>query len=634
MINKLLFILFALLFNVSITVIAQVSNEFQIANRLMQQQRYEEALPLLERATNQNPTVFVYFDKYVECQIQLKEYDKALNLVQSNISKNRNVPESNVLLGELYHLKGDTAKAFEIWNENLDRYPSLSQLYLNTATAMLERRSYKQAVDVYKKARNVFNNQLLFVSDISNAYMQDGDYENALSEWLSLIKVNPQQTNGIQRLLLRYNDPLLYDVAILEIEDIVSELAVTDDSYTTLYELQIWLLLENKLYRRAFTTAMEFESRTKNFNFSLFNVGRKFGTNNEFELAISAFEYYTENAFGEIKWRAEEEKATIYTQWVKYLSDYNIDINNKKEDLLSNAVSILNTIIDQTQTYSRIEQVYLKKAELSLDFVFDLEAAKAATKRLKSQPNQNDSKESNYLDGRIHLAENEFTQARISFTRSNRLAEVGDLAEKTRYFLALTDFYSGDFEFAKIQLKSLGRQNTSYYANDALELRLWLQEGLATDTTGLVLVDFSHAHYQLSIGKNELAKQQFLTIIDSEAPTPFKDDAFVFLSTITTEKDDYIELLTSFLIESPEISLKEKLLWIKANSIEQQYLSNNHLDSSQNSTENSTTDIGVSSKSTLDRLINSYETLILEFPQGFYAPFSRKRLAELPKQSS
>ncbi|MFV1884260.1 MAG: tetratricopeptide repeat protein [Balneola sp.] len=621
---KNFFLLFnvLLLMTISPVVEAQSNNEFQIANRLIQQQRYEDALPILEQIHSQNPEIFLFFERLVECHIQLKAYETALNLVERNITFNRNVPESNILSGQLHHLTGDTTKAYTIWEQNLLRYPNQLQLYLNTANAMMDRREYAKAIEVYRKGRVVFNNAQLFMSDIPNAYMQAGEYENAIGEWLNLVRQNPQQSSGIQRMLLRYNDPILYDIAILELGDSLDEMNLNDPSYSAFYELQIWLLLENKLYRRAFSSAKEFEERTSNYNFTLFNVGRKLTENNEFELALSAFDYYSENSFGEIKWRSEEEKVNVYTQWAKYLDDYSLDFENKREQFFTSASEILDELISQTQTYSRLDQVYLKKAELTLDFIFDLEAAKEVTKRLKSLPNMYDTPEASYLDGRIYLAQKEYTSARIALTRSNKKAEVGDLAEKTRYFLALTDFYAGDFEFAKIQLKTLGRQNTSYYANDALELRLWVQEGLAADTTGSYLTEFADAHFNSKTGNEDRARQQFLAIANSETPTPFKDDSFVLLSKISDANSvEFLSSLSGFLGNSTSTSIKERLLWERAKA------SDEALTLLQNGAE-------LSHDVVLENVIQNYEELILEYPQGFYAPFARKRLNELPKATS
>ena len=626
-----LFLLIAF-FGTTGLVFGQGNNDFQIANRLMQQQRYEDAQNILERITRNEPGIFLYFDRLIECYIQLKKYDEGIQLVERKIQQQQNIGLSNILLGQLYHFKGDTTIAYEIWKDNLAENPTQLQLYVNTANAMTDRRDYKKAVDVYLQARAVFGNNQMFMTEIPNTYMQAGEYELAIREWIKIILQNPQQVSGLQRLLLRYDDPLLYDISVLELEDTITDLPLNDPIYSSLNELQVWLLLENKLYRRAYATARDYESRTSNFNFSLFNVGRRLSENSEFELALNAFNYYSDNSFGEIKWRALEEKAEVYTRWAKYLDDYSLDFTGKKDSLYYHAVAHLDSISAETSTYSRIHRVYLKQAELALDFVFNLEEAEKATAKLKTVPDMNDTPESNYLDGRIFLAKKEFTSARISLTRANKKAGTGEIAEKTRYFLALTDFYAGDFEFAKIQLKSLGRQNTSFYANDALELRLWVQEGLAADSNGSFIKPFADAHYKMATGQKEAAEQEFLAIANSNERTPFKDDSFILLSSINVSNtEDYLDNLSNYLATSPYISVREKILWIMANTMDEIYQSGNN-----KAVPLSVEDrfFGTTSGTTLDGLIKLYEDLILEYPQGFYAPYARKRLGELPKANS
>lgn len=635
--KRILHVLIVPLLLCTSSLFAQVSNEFQIANRLMQQQRYEDALPILRRAHQAEPQIFLFLDRLVECHIQLKQYEEAVDLLQRNIRNDNNTALSNVILGEVYHYKGDTEQAYSVWQQNLAANPDQLQVYINTANSMVDRREYERAVEVYRKGRAQFNNEQLFLNDIPNAYMQAGNYEAAIDEWLTLIQKDPRQTTAIQRMLLRYDDPLLYDITILELEDKLIDMPLSSPAYQNFYELQIWLLLENELFRRAFTTAREYENKTSAFNFSLFNVGRKLAQNSEFELALDAFSFYTETSFGEVKWRAMEEKAEVYTRWAKYLDNYSLDFTGKRDSLFNNARELLNELAESAPNYSRIENVYLQKAELSLDFVFDLESARESTQRLKMLRNMNDTPESNYLDGRIALAEQQYTNARISLTRSNKQAEIGELAEKTRYFLALTDFYAGDYEFAKIQLKTLGRQNTSYYANDALELRLWLQEGLAADTTGTLLNEFSRAYFDLKNGKTEEAKREFLAIANSDTPTPFKDDAYILLSKAADDNSvEYFITLNNYLLNSPFISQKEHLMWERAKLAEQLYLQGvtTIAHGERVNTDPDMTNNGGQEQKILETVIRSYEEIILHYPQGFYAPYARQRLNELPKVNS
>ncbi|HCD53736.1 MAG TPA: hypothetical protein DEQ34_14910 [Balneolaceae bacterium] len=629
-----LFIL--LLFVISPAVFAQNANgNYQIANQLMLQQRYDDALPLLKKAYKEEPQVFQFFEKLIDCQIQLKNYDEAISLINENIRKQDYDSRSYVKLGEVYHFKEDTTRAFEIWDKNLAENSSNLQVYSSTARTMADRKAYDRAIKVYEKAREVFNNPNMFMAEVPNVYMQAGEYELAIREWLSLIQRNPKQSSYFQRLLFRYNDPFLYDISILELDDKLAEMDINDPNYSGFYELQIWLLLENELYRRAYAAAREFESKTSSYNFSLFNVGRQLTDANEFELALNAFDYYTEQTHGEIKWRAMEEKAGVYSRWAKYLDDNSLDFNKKRDSLFTSSIQLLDAIQNETSNYSRIGDVYLKRAELALDFIFDLNAASQSLELLKRVPGNAYLAQIDYLQGRIKLAEQNFTEARISLTRSNKKAGVGDLAEKTRYFLSLTDFYAGDYEFAQIQLKTLGRQNTSYYANDALKLRLWIQEGLAEDTTGSSLDEFASAQFDLATNKRQEAEQKLMAIIRSESPSPFVDDAYLMLASVMEKPDiNYLTDLTAHLNDSPYSNRKEQLMWEKARLAESLYSAAVEIHSTDSPDEDAIIIEDGQVQTSLSFVVEAYEDLILNFPQGFYAPYARARLKELPKANS
>ncbi len=613
--------------------IAQNNSDFQLASRLMQQQQYADALPLLQDLHDDNPETYVYADRLIDCLIQLKQYDRGLEIAHKYQDQPEVESQAEVRIGEIYHFKGDTETALDVWYANLETHSRQLQLYITTARTMVSRREYLEAVEVYKQARNVFQNERLFFGDIANAYMRAGEYEQAIDEWLNLLEASPNQISYIQRSLLRYNDPLLYDITIIELDERLSNLSISSPNYQTFYQLQIWLLQENKLYRRALATAKEYESRSQSYNYSLFNLGRQLTENNEFELAKEAFTYYTDNTHGEIKWRSLEQLAETYSKWAKYIDDYNLDFTNKRDSLYKLATVMLDSIESETNNYSGMGNVQLKRAELALDHVFNLDKARTALQKLKNLPAMRESPEIPYLEGRIHLAQKEFTEARINFTRANKQAEIGELAEKTRYFLALTDFYAGDYEFAGIQLKSLGRQSTSYYANDALELRLWLQQGTAADTSGEMLSRFANAVFMENNGESVQSSKAFLEMISDESFTALIDDALLFfVESPHIQKATKYNKLSVYLASNPATPIKEKLLWEQAKLAEQTSIQSIrrvcepagdcfwNLDSTTSTAEISPNDI--------------YEKLILEYPQGFYAPYARERLTDLTNQNS
>jgi len=622
--NLFSIILFALLLGlIPNNAEAQLGNEFQLANRFMQRQNYEAALPLLQKLVNENPDEFYFLDRFVQCYIQLKQYDEALEAISESKPTSNFQSQANVLEGQLYYFKGDTSSAFSIWESNLDRNSRNLQIYISTANTMTELKEFEKAVDVLKSARILFNNSQLFFNDISNTLLQSGNYEAAIEEWINWLIAKPDQISTIQRSLLRFNDPLLNDITILEIDDKLNEIAINNPAYNTLFRFQIWLLQENKLYRRALASATAFESSTSNFNYSLFQLGRSLRRNKEYDLAAQAFQYYIDRSNGNVKAQSQEELAKVYTDWAKQIDDFNLDFTNQREELFSKALEQLNYIIENTPNYRYLSRVLLLKSEIVLDYSYDLTAAQNILERLRKLNTEQESAEEFYIQGRIEIAQKEYSLARISLTKSNKLAGIGELAEKTRYFLALTDFFSSDYEFAIIQLKTLGRQSTSYYANNALELRLWIQEGINADSTGASLTDFGDAYFETVIGNNESAKNKFLSFLANNPTTPLYDDAVLQLS-----KNPSFDALSSynltniFISNGGAISNRERLMWERAKFADQA-LKKIQTDSEYKP------EIPI----TVSLIQSYYEDLILDYPQGFYAPYARKRLTELIKKN-
>ena len=583
-------------------------DQLEIALKLIQERRCDDALPILERLHRNEPNTFIYFDRLVECEIELKKYDRALERVQKYKQNGSNKALTGVLEGEIQFFMGNKELAFDLWNENLKTHPRMLQLYINTARTMVDRKAFEQALSVYEKAQINFKNPMLFNSEIPMVHMQAGNYDDAVKSWLTLIQNSPNQANGFQRILIRYNDPLLYDISIIELEDLLSNLQPDEVLYNTFYELQIWLLMETNLFERAFNTALRYEENTPALTYSLYSVGNQLLQNREYEKALNSFQYYSDIGYNEIRWQALERQAEVWLSWVKYLEDYDLIPVSDRTYYTEQARELLNLILSEAPNYQNSTNVHLRLAELYLDFDKDLVQAQKIIQRLE-RLTENYSEELNYLKGRLAITNESFTEARLLLTRSNRSAKVGEMAEKTRYYLALSDFYSRDYEFSNIQLKSLGRQYTSYYANNALELRLWLQTIKAMDSTAQFNVTFPKAMLEELKGNNTKAKAMLWEIARNQS-NPFSGYAFKILYSLGADLEEYITALNDYLVNEKSTPLRENLMWLRAQAAF--YFSAQ--DSSSLSSET---------------LYSYYEELILSFPSGFYSPLARKLINEL-----
>ncbi|MDZ7694215.1 MAG: hypothetical protein U5K69_24360 [Balneolaceae bacterium] len=238
------------------------------------------------------------------------------------------------------------------------------------------------------------------------------------------------------------------------------------------------------------------------------------------------------------------------------------------------------------------------------------------------------------------MYESDYARARIAFSRSNKQEKIGALAEKTRYYLALTDFYAGDYEYAKIQLNSLERQNTSYFANDAVQLRMWIQKGLNADSTGSNIEPFAKGVEYFNQGEEQKALESFAPLISGDSYHTLMDEALLVMSRNISRSFTkvYYSAVTNYLDYWGQASaLRERLMWEKARIADQIVSYDISIDGTE--------DTGIppapvqrffegdSEKVPLptnqQEVQKLYENILLEFPNGFYASYARDRIQEL-----
>lgn len=542
----------------------QISQDYIIGTQLMRQGQHERAAEIFAGLVEKNPGNFMYLEQYVLALSNMKQYEKAIGTVEAYLSTVPSDIMTITRLANLYHISGNVEKAIEVWNQALaleDGNPNVPRI---VSESMQDRREFDRAAEVLQNARKAYDDPSLYLFELANIYLVAGKYSLAAKEYNSILLQYPDRLQFIQRQYSRFNDMELVDAAIIESDESIRSLPTADERIAMLREFQIWLLLERGLYRRAIATARNMDTESGQKTMALFNVGQRLAGQNEFELSEQALKVYADNKEHPLSARSSEELASVYMRWARHLITNNLDTGDKIAELYARADSTLRFIRTEFPGYQRRSQVAMLQTELALDYLKDGELARSWLSDMERFGEAEQFRiERQYLEGRILMFDERFNEARILLTRANTEARIGDVAEKTRYFLALTDFFSKDYEFAGIQLKALERQNASLYANDALQLRLWIMDGRNKDSTTTQIDLFSSA--MLAWVKNDMAKAAELSkeIIIDHAKHPLTDDALMLLSkTMRYENPlDALTLIDDHIRTASGQALTEQLLW-------------------------------------------------------------------------
>jgi hypothetical protein len=620
------------------------SGDFQIANRLMQQQQYAEAMPILRELHQNNPGAHVFFDRYVESLINLDMLDEAEQVARRQMERNHSLTLTTLRLAEILHIKGEREEAANLWNRALDQGSESMQTYYSVASSMMKRREYNKAIDVYKSARNLMGNSTLFLNELANAYMQAGRFEESVKEFYRLVIESPEQMGMVQQRFLRMRDQRLYEIAAFELEDMLFDLDMNHSAYPQLYQLLTWLLLETEEFRRAYNFARYYESETSHTIYSLMALGNQLLSAGQYSYAAEAFRYYVENSRGSNRYRAMEELAGTYSAWARYLGQHNLESDLRQRELFLQAYETAEKLLKDAPGYDRANRVYALLIDLSLDQFKDSEKATNWFEEMKGHPSAEQAY-TYYAEGRLALFGKNYVNARQALTRADRATDNANLSERARYYLSLTDFFAGDYEFAEIQLRSLERRHTSFYANDAIKLRMWIRNGQRADTTGSVLKAIGEGLYSIHTGNYKDALPLFEPIL-ANANNPFADDLTVELAALLPpEYNSMILYLIERQISARSYSpLLERMMWDRAIIAEQMYESGTaynlsdlpylfrFIDSGSTLTVNLSAEDrffgrdGQAFSIDRDFVSDLYEEIIIKFPDGFYASFAREKL--------
>ncbi len=564
---------FAILFFLCGNVFAQSGLQYQRANQLMQEGDYQQAYSILNDLYRENPNSYPVYDHLIRCLVNLKNYDEAIAITKKRIGGNYKNLITAARLGELYHLKGDTTRAFEIWDQTLDAHKSQVQAYRYLAETLSQNQEYGKATEIFKKGRDYFHNNQLFIYEMAANYLQAGDYDKTIGEYLNLLKQGTDRLGFIENQLMRYNDQYLYDSAITEVEQEENKSTSNLEYQRALRHFLIWLYVERGLYQKALITAKRLENMEGNHFYAVLQVGLKLQSLNQFKLARQAFSYYVNKPGDPMAARSLEEIARLDIKWAKFYDKYHLDFGEKTDSLYHEAYRTIGELIQKYPNYDGMSSVMTMQTELALDNVKNVKAAEKFVQQLEKRPDVKQNQAMlNYLRGRIALYNENFERARVYFTRSNKIAHAGTLADKTRYFLSLTDFYAGDFDFAKIQIKALEKNSTSLYANNALQLRVWIQNGQIKDSTTTELKAFSRAQLLNSRGDTSAAVDTLLPYIETPYPRPLKDDMMLFVLKLIRNTNPILAFsLSDRYLNSGSGMLLEQIIWEHAQLANQIY---------------------------------------------------------------
>ena len=570
----------------------------QLALQYFDDGEFEKALTIFEESSQKQPSNFFFFQKIIECQQQLKQYDKAEEVILKRKDKN-NQPLLLIELGYNYQLQKNTDKAeknYDLAIQEVEKEPNYAY---QVANSFEKKVLLEWALKAYETAQKK-NPKLNFDYQSALLHGQLGKLDLMLQKLLDYSYSNQENTALVQNQLSRF---LLDDVDDAFANEIKKGLLLKTQKSQDVYWNQFlsWYFVQQKEYGKAFVQEKAVYKRNPDSFYNIVTLAKLAIDEKQNEEATSILTFVLENT-DNLDLQMQAHHFLVSMEIESALEKDYLALDLKLQGLLKK-YGITPFSLELQILTAHFEAFYLKLTDLGkqlLQNALQLPLNIREESRVKME----------LAD--IMVYDEKFNQAILYYAQVEENLKNDVIAHEASFKLAKANFYKRDFDWTLQQVKNLKQSPSLLIANDAVELFLLIEDNSVEDSLRIALQDYAKADFQLYQKKNDEALQSFLTILQKHKGKSIEESTLFKVGKLYEEKNDYakaIQFYQSILEQHKDGIYKDEALFFSAEIYRKHLLDN-------------------------EKAKQLYEKIVLEHPDSLYFTESRKQYRTLRGDST
>lgn len=610
----LLFFLLALALSAGFGQNNQRSQEEQLGIQYFQNGEFEKAAPMFEKVYNANPNSYIYY-YYYQTLLQLGNFKEAEKVVKKQQKKFPTTQRYKIDLGFVYESAGEQEKADQVYNDAIKEMPAKEPNIRELANAFLARKQYSYAITTLERGRKLLNNQMLFINELTNVYIQTNRTDLVVEEALRLVSDDvqgkvPDVQKIIQNLLATDEDKQKYEV----VKNVLLR-KTQENPGNVCYEIILqWVYQLDKNYDDALVLAKAIDRKLKGDGQRVFALAKDANRDKSYDAAIEALNYII----------AKGEDNTYYTNAKFLLLDVKYDKLSATSPVdKAEATQLASEFATQLQEYGLHEgtsEWTRKYAHLLAFYIDKPEEAKTLLNEAIQNANRDVKERSLYKTdlADIELYMGDVWEATLHYSQVDKDLPADIIGQNAKFKNAKLSFYIGEFEWAKSQLDVLRAATSKLIANDAMYFSLLISDneeetdedvGLFADTneTNQPLRYYAKADFLIFQNKDEEADKMLDSVLIVSPYGKLADDVYYQKAKLAIKRKDYLgaEQLLGKILSSYSYDLLADDATFMTAELYDYYLK----------------DTG--------KAMEYYQKLLKEYPDSLYTVDARKRYREL-----
>lgn len=592
------------------SLLAQGSNDqnlFRLAQAFEQQGDYERALQLYKDLYAKDSNNYPYFDALRRMYVQLKQYDDAIALSARRL---RSTPFDFTLqanIGSLYSMAGRQTEAEAVWNSILQSSNKNQMFYRAVANEQMNLRLFDKAIATYIRGRNEIGDQFIFASELGYLYTFMMDYENAVREYVRLLRQSDQQYDFVQS---RLASIIIRDEGLRSAIKVIGE-EIKARQTIPLLRIQQWLLMEERRYGEAFAVAQKIESLIRSNGVEIFQFAERTFREKEYTVSLQA---YTLSLKSGLPLQYKPQAQFGYARCIEELSARGDTSGTVKREGVTSLLETQPTFSGAINLFAQIAKEFpfsnvganslYRIGMIRYKQLFDLDGAlKMFDSVLTISPAGPMIPTVLSTIGDINIAQGKLDDANKRFLSMSRSPYSNpDQQTLAQYRMAEVQFFKGNFDSALTLLQPLTQNLKADETNDALLLQYFISENQFQYLNALK--EYAHAELLARQLKVSEAVSGFAAIVDSYPDAPLADDAVLKMAEYQIQLRQYSNALASYnkLLDQFKLSTEKDKTYFKIGELYQVYLNDKQ------------------------KAIKAYEVILEKYPFSLFVEEARKRI--------
>lgn len=493
-----------LLFFLLISSSAAIAQESRLADVYFNDGEYEKAASLYKTLFDKNRQIGLYFQRYTESLLNLKEYDAAEDAIRKELKLNPDDALMKISLGNVFDRKGNEAEAKKWFDEvivDLGKRPDNINVVARTFTGM---NMYAYAAAAYEKATEKSGNPKAYAFNLADLYRRLGDSEKMIHYYLLCTDQFKNNLNFLYDTFERN----LSEEEIQKLQAKLYERIQAEPDEMVYNEILAWTFINQKEYKKALRQARAMDRKLNENGARVFEVSRIAKSDNDFDTAIEGFQYIIDTKNVNSSYFLSSKGELLDTKRRKVTFNYNYTSSDLK-DLEGEYRSFLDFYGYNTETvgliieFADLEALYMNKLDTAINLLSDVIELHSVAPEIRAK--------AKLKLGDFYLMEENQWEATLLYSQVDKDFKEDLLGETARFSNARLSYFLGDFEWAQEQFDILKSATSRLIANDAIDLSVFIMDNLNLDTTTVPMEMFAKA--ELFIFQNKL--NEALQVLDT-----------------------------------------------------------------------------------------------------------------------